>query len=225
MGLFDWLPWLTKHSRLPITVWPDEVGRLDALAAGVADDLRRGAHVLLVAHFPATLVALGERLSAKGVAFETRSEWSDAAARKLVVAKEPTAVALLAAALPPLREREEIVRQELIAGSRTLSCRVVDLHLLAAANDRVESYARSLPCAVRLSTSVSLDGPLLRELAAPSVKDLLAKSGLRDGASIEDPLVTQTLRKALHKLERRVTGDAPAESLAAWLQQNLRRQT
>ena len=223
MGLFDWLPWLTKHSRLPIGVWPDEASRYDALAAGVADDLRRGAHVLLVAHFPATLVALGERLAAKGVAFETRAEWSDAAARKLVVSQEPTAVALLAAALPPLRDREEIVRQELMAGSRTLSFRIVDLHLLAAANDRVENYARSLPCAVRLSTSVALDGPLLRELAAPWLRDLLGKLGLRDGASIEDAMVTRSLRQALQKLARRVTGDAPADSLAAWLQQNLRR--
>lgn len=222
MGLFDWLPWLKKHSRLPIVVWPDEAGRLDALAAGVADDLRRGAHVMLVAHFPATLAALGERLAAKGVACETKTEWSDAAARKLVVAKEPSAVALLASALPPLREREEVVRQELIAGSRTLSFRIVDLHPLAAANDRVEGYARSLPCAVRLSTSVALDGPLLRELAAPLTKDLLARLGASAGKSLEDAMVTRSLRQALQKLERRVTGDAAADSLAAWLQQNLR---
>ncbi len=220
MGLFDWLPWLPRRPRLPVTVWFDEASRLAALVDGIADDLRRNSHVIVAAHFRSSLLRVGDALAARGVPFTTRAEWSEADARVLIVDKTPRVVLLLVGALPPIAA--EAPRPEAISGSRTLSFRLADLHVLVAANECVQRYTRSLPCPVRLAASTSLEDPLLVQCGGPAVKSLLQRLGFGPGKPMDSPLLTNSLWQACRKLGKRVRSDEPAESLAEWLQKNLR---
>jgi hypothetical protein len=218
MGLFDWL---RPRAKLPITVWLDDESRLAALATDTAGDLASGSHVMLVAHFPAAMVRVGQRLAAAGVPFATKSTWGEADVHAFLASKAPHAIAVLAEKLPAIAK--DAVRPEALSGSRRVAFRVLDLHVLAAENERVERYARHMPCAVRLSASTSFEDPVMREFASPWVATMMRTLGLGPGQSIDSPMVANGLRKALAKLERQVQGNQRCDSLEEWLQRNRRR--
>lgn len=216
MGLFDWF---RPKSHLRLSVWLDEVSRLGALTSGIEADLRRGNHVMVVAHFKDALLQIGERLAGAAVPFTTKATWSDAEARKLIVQKEPSAVFLLAEALPTVSP--DAPRPEAISGSKVLSFRLVDLHVLDDENDKVERYARNLPCPVQLSASVSFESPWMQTFASPWVRTMMERMGLKPGHCIESPMVTSTLRKALRKFAKRAKSNHRCDSIADWLQRNV----
>lgn len=216
MGLFDWF---RPKSHLRLSVWLDEASRLGALTAGIEADLRRGNHVMVVAHFRDALLQMGERLAGASIPFTTKASWSDAEARILIVQKQPSALLLLAGALPNVAP--DAPRPEAVAGSKVLSFRLIDLHVLDDENDKVERYARNLPCPVQLSASLSLEGPLGQVMASPWVRTLLERMGLKPGHCIESPLVTNAVRKSLRKFAKRAKSNQRGDSIAEWLQRNV----
>ena len=80
----------------------------------------------------------------------------------------------------------------------------------------------TLPKDTQASVFVSFDSPTMATFARPWVRTMMEKLGMRPDAPIDSPMVTRGFRKALAKLEQRVVGNQPADSLADWMQRNLR---
>ncbi|MGE3173691.1 MAG: hypothetical protein AB7O97_13790 [Planctomycetota bacterium] len=219
MGILDWFR--QRPASLPIAVWLDDAARTRGLLAAVRDDLEQGRSVLLVGHFPAALLRSGEALADAGIAFSTKAKWTPADAEALLRPGGDRVVAVLARALPePAANAPRQGRPAPRPDAAPVALRLVDLHPLAAANDRVAAFARALPTAVEAKAYVSFDEPLLSQFTRPWVQTMMGALGLGPDDSIEHPAVTRSLSKALRKIERGSTGDVACDSVEEWLERN-----
>lgn len=210
MGFFDWF---RRPRRLRTIFWVDEPSRLAGLVRAVQDDLARGLQVVVVAHFPAGLIEAGEALASAGVPFTTLARWQP-------LTPGPRVVALLAKALPT--HDPATAAPPRANGPTQVSVRAAELHVLASENERVLHFADGSPVAAEACGYVSLDSPTMARMAGPRVKAMMATLGFKADQPIDNNMVTRGMVKALAKLERRVTGNLAADSLAQWMQKNLR---
>jgi hypothetical protein len=106
--------------------------------------------------------------------------------------------------------------------ARPVSVRVADVHVLAAENDRVVRFAKSLPAAAKAVAVVSLDDPVLSTFAKPWARNLLVRLGLSADEAIASPMVTRGIHRALDKLATKAGGNVACDSIGEWLQRNVR---
>lgn len=210
MGIFDWF---RRPRRLRTICWLDEPSRLAGLVRAVQDDLAIGKSVVVVGHFPQGLIEAGEALAAAGVPFTTLAKWQP-------LPPGPRAVAILAKALP--QPDVGTATKPRVSGLVQVSVRAVEVHVLASENDRVLQFADQLPLPAEATNYVSLESPTMVSMTGGWVKPMLAKMGFKADQPIESPMVTKALARSLQKLERSVAGTLPAESLAQWVQRNVR---
>lgn len=213
MGLLSWL-FGRRRRDLPVSVWLDEPNRVAGLVRTVRADLAAGRTVVLVAHFAQGLIEAGQALAAAGVPLTTLTKWSSPD-------REPKVLAILAKSLP---RHDPAAPPALEQSPATFTLRAAELHVLGAENERVVQFLDTLPKGTDASAFVSFDSPTMATFARPWVRAMMAKLGMRPDEPIDSPMVTRGFRKALAKLERRVAGDQPADSLAEWMQRNLRRE-
>ncbi|MBL8735723.1 MAG: hypothetical protein JNL12_04790 [Planctomycetes bacterium] len=213
MGLLSWL--FGKRRRdLPVSVWLDEANRVAGLVRTVQADLAAGRTVVLVAHFPQSLIEAGQALAAAGMPLTTLTKWSSPD-------REPRVLAILAKSLP---HHDPGAPPALEQSAARFAVRAAELHVLGDENDRVLQFLDTLPKDTEVSAFVSFDSPTMATFARPWVRAMMQKLGMRPDAPIDSPMVTRGFRKALAKLEQRVVGNQPADSLAEWMQRNLRRE-
>jgi len=215
MGLLDWF---RRRRTIPITCWLDEPSRLRGFTRGVSEDLTRQDRVIVVAHFKDALVTAGQHLANAGIAFETRDRWLPVDTQNLLAGPGPV-VATLARALPDLTDVKQ--RPSPAANATRVALRVFDLHVLADENARIMGFAQGLPSRSRISASVSFDDPVMRTFASPWVKTMMSTLGLKEDQSIESPMVSRALHRALQKLAKKATGNVPCDSIEEWMRRNL----
>lgn len=216
MGLFDWF---RRPRPLPTTTWFSEPSRVRGFCQQVRDDLATGRHVVVVAHFPAGLIEVGEQLATNGIPFTTLGRWQEADTRRLTELP-PRVVAVLAKALPQPTTTPPSSSAR-TASQPAVAVRACELHVLAAENERVRRFAEALPVAAVASAHASLDSIHVAKVLPAAMKSLMAKLGMDGDTPIESPLVDNALRKAMAKLEQQIRGNHAADSLAGWLHRNL----
>jgi hypothetical protein len=216
MGLFDWL---RGKPRLRTIVWFDEATRLRGVVDATRADVAAGRHVVVVAHFADSLVEVGQHLAAAGIPFDTIARWQSRDTQQLA-ASPARVVAILARALPADDGSAPPVKA---GGKTTVAVRACELHVLPAENERVLTFANRLPVAAEATAHLSLTNPILARLMNPAIAALMAKMGMDNGKPIDSSMVSRAVDRTLAKLAKRVTGDAPATSLGAWVERNLPR--
>jgi len=214
MGLFDWF---RRPRRMPTQFWFDEQSRLEGLVEQVRVQQAKGRHAIVVAHFPAGLVEVGQALAAAGIAFDTIGAWSGREDQR-VRQSQPFVACVLATALPELASAPEAAPP---TGEPRVAVLACELHVDTQANERVRRFAAGLPVASESRALVSLDSPQVRQFANPRVKSMLGMLGMERDVPIESPMVTRGIERALAKLKKRVRSQHPADSLEEWLARNL----
>lgn len=215
MGLLDWF---RRRPTLDVVCWLDDASRWQGFARAVQADLAAGRHVLVVAHFKQTLAAAGETLARAAIPFEARVPWTSADRARLRAGAAPAVILTLAGGLPPISAEGT---RSTTPGSDPVTVKVVDLHVLAAENDRVLAFATTLAGRASARAHVSLEDPVLTTFARPWVRDLMSRLGMKPDDPIESSMVTTGVHRALAKLAKKVTGNAPCTSAAEWLERNL----
>jgi hypothetical protein len=218
MGFLDLF---RRRPLLAVQCWLDEAARWNALPAAVAEDVRHGDHVLVVAHFKEALARAGEQLARANIPFTPCLRWSDAEERALL-AGEPVRVFLVLARDLPDPPPATGQRDAHGARGAGVVMRVVDLHVLPEENQRILRCAGSLPVPARATASVSLDDPVLAHFASPWTKSLLARMGMTSNEAIESPMVSKSIHRALAKLADRMSSRHDAASIEEWLRLNRR---
>lgn len=213
------MSWFRRRPVLPVAVWIDARSRREGLVGDVVADRDRGVGAIVVAHFEAALVQAGQDLAAAGVVFTTVPAGTAAMTQRLAGGGGGEVLLTLARALPESAAGPVVAAA---ARSRPWSVRLIELHVLAAANERVRAFAAALPGPAEVEAATAFDDPVMREFASPAVQRMMLALGLKPGEAIRSPMVSRAVARALAKLERRVGADRPAASLAEWLQQNLR---
>lgn len=213
MGVFDWF---RRRAHLHTQVWLHAQGRLDGLVQTARGALDRGQHVVFVAHFPASLVALGQSLAAAGVPFDTLTTWTRRDDERLRTDATPRTAALLASGLPEPDDAHTPttgpVRLVVLAG---------ELHVLADANERVRRFAAERPVRGEAIAFTSFDDPPVDRIVAPAMRAMMERLGMKPDKPVDSPMVTRGIARALAKLAGRIRADRPADSFPEWLRSNL----
>lgn len=213
MGLFDWF---RRRKKLHTQVWMDTQGRLDGLVQAARRALGRGQHVVVVAHFPAGLVELGQRLALAGIPFDTVTAWTRRDDDRLRADAAPRTVAVLSAGLPAPDDAHAAatgpVRLVVLAG---------ELHVLADANQRVRRFAAERPVRGEATAFTSFEDPPVDRILAPAVRTMMERLGMKPDKPVDSPMVTRGIERALRKLATGVRGNRPADSFPEWLRSNL----
>jgi len=212
------LSWFRRRPVLPVAVWIDAESQRAGLVGDVVADRDRGVSSIVVAHFEAALVQAGQDLATAGIVFTTVPAWTAAMTQRLAGGGGEVMLSL-ARALPESAAGPVVAAA---AQSRPWSVRLIELHVQAAANERVRTFAAVLPGSAVVEATTSFDDPVMREFASPAVQRMMLALGLKPGEAIRSPMVSRAVARALAKLERRVGADRPATSLGEWLQHNLR---
>lgn len=209
-----------RPKAMPVVVWLDRASRDQGLVDAVAGDESSGRHTILVAHFPAALVDAGQALAGAGLEFETRRSWSPGDTAELLRSTRRRAVAILAGALPDVGP--DAAAPQPAPDAPAVAVRLVELHVLAAANQKVERFARSLPARVHVEASVSFEDPIMRQFARAWVTPMMQAMGFKPGEAIRSRMVDRAITRSLAKLAAKTTGDGPADSQQEWMDRHLR---
>lgn len=202
MGLFDWFK--QKPKRLAVRdqrVWLTKQGKLAGIAAEVEQGLVGSVETtdfLLVAHFPDCLDELRALVDQRQ--FDTRSVF-----------------VILADGL----EGRSAAGMALDA-SHSVRVIVAERHPLLSHDEAVLEFARDLPCRCSVVHHVSLDDTVTQVFSGEWVQGILEKLGMDENDAIESRMVVRRLEQALLTVERRSTGDQPAESAEQWFEYNCR---
>ena len=97
---------------------------------------------------------------------------------------------------------------------------VGERHPLPSVDDRLEEFARLLPCRCRFSHHISLEDAVMKVFAGEWVKKILMQMGMKEDEAIDSQMVSRRIRQAQQKIEGRTYGHLDAESAAEWLEKN-----
>jgi len=198
MGFFDALFGAKQPERIEVAaerIWLTTGAKF----AGVAQDVaqRSGSEtvaILLVAHFPDVLARLNE------------------------IAATPASVPVMAVLASDLSV--EIATSLNLDESATIDIIVAERHPLPSVDERLEQFARELPCRCRFAHHLSLEDPVIKIFAGQWVHGMLEKMGMKEDESLESPMVSRRIKHAQQKIEGRAYGDSVAESAERWLEKN-----
>lgn len=216
MGFLDWF---RKRPAAAADDWVygTEAEKFRGLAARAGQRLAAGDRVLVLAHFPDTLVRAGAALHEAGLAIDTRGSFDGAEFARWLRDPGPQGEvrAMLARSLPAAAP--DTRAPAAVPEAPALTVLMAEMHALPAAWQRIVDWTAALPARVLVHRCIALDEPVLRLLVPAATLSLLRRMGMPEGDRIENPLVTRGLLGAQRKLEQRVTGDGPADSAEEWL--------
>jgi len=138
------------------------------------------------------------------------------------------------------QERVFVTSADLLAGrtpddfaadpSSSVLIIVGERHPLPSHDEVILDFARSQPGRCLLIYHVSLEDPLMKRflvfqpilplVSGDRVPRICRGLGMKEDEAIESRMVGRRIQKALEKIARRATGDAPANSVEEWLERN-----
>ena len=104
-----------------------------------------------------------------------------------------------------------------------VSVLLVERHPLLRRDDPVAQFVRQIRGQRRLAYYLALDDPLVQQILSPQILEVLRQFGLTERDLVSSHLVSRAIKRWQRKMERQVQQENPADSCAAWLEQNLGR--
>ncbi len=216
MSLWRWLG-LSRPTYEPDRVWLTRQAALAGLVRDSVQWLFEDAAVAIVAHFPATLAEVQKALDAASVAWRAcQGPLSGPEVVSMSRAAEGGSVLLVPAPalrtdLPPVKTADR---------SRAVTVLAAERHPLRSHDERVETFAATIPYRTRLTFYLSLEDPLLKHCAGGWVEATLRRLGMAEDESVASPLVTRRIKRAQIELQKTTHRDEPAESAEEWYARN-----
>lgn len=215
MGLFSWL--FGKQPRVEVRemIRLTDKARTKAVAEAVRDSLAAGRTVLVVAHFPATLAAFGEKIIGKGVPHETIPSRLTSRAALELASGTPRVLLGLVRNLEP----DEFPPPD-DAPESPLPVLVLERHFLRAHDDRVVKFAEGLGGRATVEFHTALDDPLMGLFAGEWVRNVLRGLGMKEDEALDSAMVNRRIAAAQAKVAGSYPSDHDADSPAEWLERN-----
>jgi hypothetical protein len=221
VGLFSWLFGKRAPERVAVRdlVWLAGVGRARGLVKELKGHVYADRSVLLLAHFPSTLAALGPKLIDSRLPHEPIPEGlTPEAALRLAANGEPR---VLFGLVRNLRLPEFPAAED--APESPLPVLLAERHFLRSHDERVTEFAGGLGGRAEIAVHVALDDELMKVFAGQWVTDMLKRLGMKDDEMIDSPMVTRRIRKAQDQIRAKLaTEEVPADSPLEWIQRNAR---
>lgn len=217
MSLWRWLGLSRPVTYEPDRVWLTRQGALAGLVRDAVQWLFEDASVVVVAHFPATLAEVEKALDTASVAWRA---CEGPLAGPEVVAKSRAGEGGSVLLVPAPALRTDLPPVETADRSRAVTVLAVERHPLRSHDERIETFAATIPFRTRLTFYLSLEDPLLKRFAGGWVEATLRRLGMAEDESVTSPLVTRRIKRAQTELQRATPRDEPAESAEEWYARN-----
>ncbi len=196
-------------------VWFNSQQRFAGICADVANLKSVSNNVLLLAHFPATLITVESSLRAADIAFQTLSVF-DSSLLCSADSRGTVTVGLVRALQPPN------VLAGVSASANRLQIVVAEHHPIHSKDTSVVDIADGLSCRPQVCFHTSLDDPLLKHFGSDKIVSLFKRLGMAESECISHPFVTAAIRSAQEKIEKDVHGALQTESIEDWFRFNMR---
>lgn len=201
VSLFGWLFRKRRNVEAPDRIWLSEAATRNGLATAVRERWNHSRLIIVVASFPNRLVELESLLNELGLPFE-RMQRSIDAAQIADALRESSDVRILLGTGDLLFLSE--IEPDDIDNAVSVSILVRERHPLRAVDERIEQFARSLPCQTTVQFFVSLDDALMKRFSGEWVKNLLRQMGMAESEAIESPMVARRIKAAQQKVAQQV---------------------
>ncbi len=221
MGLLDWIFKKKNFKRAEDTFALTREILWDGLKQRITLAQTQERATWLIVHFTDTFSELQERLEQWEVDYEIVSTQLSASQfeRHLPMGDEnssPRLKLILADLIPEPTSHPASLPSE---PTDQLALIVLERHPLIEHDDRLESFARTLPCKVEFGYLLSFDDAVIKISLDDQVIELLKQLGLGDEL-ISSNMVARRLETVLRRLSSGFTGDTRCDSAAQWLEIN-----
>lgn len=217
MPLFDWLFRTSRLTREPDRVFLTRKAKWFALGETAARMRQKGECGVVIAHFPATLTEVGERLADHGVPTEIQEQPIRPTDLAMRLSEDRGEQFLLLPAPVLLGEDEQAPD---VAGLPGVTVLVPEMHPLPDREQDVEAFAGQLP-SPRLMRFASLEDPVMKLFSGAGVEQILRQLGVKEDEEIQSQMLSRQIRRAQHKIAQQVETEVPARSVEEWMEENL----
>ncbi|MCH2181192.1 MAG: hypothetical protein MK108_04230 [Mariniblastus sp.] len=104
--------------------------------------------------------------------------------------------------------------------SLSVAMMIVERHPLGHYDQKIESFARQLPCPVELGYFLAMDDEIMKQFINQDMILLLKQLGLREHDLVTSHMVTRRLNRATKKMAKRVKQEQTALSASEWFRLN-----
>jgi preprotein translocase subunit SecA len=217
MSLFDWFTRRSRLEREPDRVFLTRKAKWRALAETVVGMRSAGVCAVIVAHFPATLAEVAQRLAEHEVPTETQDDVlrPGELTRRLSRSRDQPFLLLPAPALA-LDDEETTPVEELPA----VTVLVPEMHPLPEREADVAAFAEQLPSPT-LVQFASLEDPVMKLFAGAWLNEMLKHLGMKEDEEIRSSMVSRQIRRAQQRIARQVETEVGAQSVEEWMEQNV----
>ncbi len=189
----------------------------EQLKQWVQSCVQRKQHVLLLAHFPATIEQIERSLDEADIQYEIIARQILADQFNAAIAQSDPIVWLT---LPDVLI-DSIQPRELNSQDSSLAVIVTERHPLVERDQRIERFARSLRGRIELGYFLSLEDPVIRQVVNPRSIELLKQLGLGQNDLISSHMTSRIVERMLRRISEQVSNEQPADSPEQWFELNL----
>ncbi|MCE9565506.1 MAG: hypothetical protein K8U57_26085 [Planctomycetes bacterium] len=215
MGLFSWLFGNPKRATTRDVVWLTDAARVQGAIRAINAHLAANRSVLVLAHFPDALAAVGEQIIDAGLPHGTiPSDLTPAVALELAKGSPQVLLGLVRNLEPTesaLPESTEV---------SSLPVLVLERHPLRKHDDRVMRFAEGLGRKAVVEFHVSMTDPLMALFAGEWVSNMLRALGMKESDAIDSRMVTRRIEAAQAKVAKTIHTDNDANSAQEWTERN-----
>ncbi|HEV3386869.1 MAG TPA: hypothetical protein VG097_18775 [Gemmata sp.] len=215
MGLLSWLFGKSKKVTVQDSVWLSNAARLKGVSESISNALGSNSSVLVLAHFPASLLSFEKHCIEIGWRLE-----------KIPTQLKPsTAIDLAAGSTRILCGLvRNLATTEFPMGDMPtpspLPIIVLERHFLRRYDNRVRDFAEELGNNGRVEFNLAMTDPMMRLFAGEWVANVLVRMGMKEYEKIESGLVYRRFKKAQASIASKITLDQEADSAEEWWQRN-----
>ncbi len=212
--MFNWLFRSPKFSRVDDSFALKRKNLWPLLRTAIMHQQRLGHTVWIVVHFPDLFLETQAWLAEWELEYQIVSQLLDPLSAVRQSQSHPTQVHLVLAEL--LAPNESIVADTI--RNVTLAMIVIERHPWIRNDQRLETFARSLPCQVRFGYYLAMDDVVVQRVVNEMTMAVLQQLGMHEHELIASIMITRRLNKVLQREAKRYDVNRPADSAAEWLE-------
>lgn len=197
-------------------VWIDDKRKLDGLCSDILQGVEKGLGVLIIAHFEATRVAVGNALRERGIQHHSSLPLERTALCDASRASDGSRVWLVLSS--------QIEAHTFIDRGRSnepgLCILVAEHHPIASRDQALIEAFTGFPCKSQIIFHLAMTDALMVHFGGEKILGLLKALGHDDETCISHTMISSSIRKAQEKIEKKVRRETSAESAEEWFRFN-----